>query len=128
MRSLELVIFDCDGVLVDSESLGCGATAELARELGVEIDLNEALTLFRGRKMTECVAEIERRLGASVPADFVPNIRSRTAEAFRRELKAVEGIHEALDLIDLPVCVASSGPPEKINLSLGLTGYRRINT
>jgi HAD superfamily hydrolase (TIGR01509 family) len=72
--------------------------------------------------MSECVEEIERRLGHPAPADFVPIVRARMAETFRRELRAIEGIHAALDAIDLPVCVASSGPPEKINLSLQLTG------
>jgi HAD superfamily hydrolase (TIGR01509 family) len=107
---------------VDSESLGCGTLLELAAELGVHMQLSEALHLFRGRKMSVCVEEIERRLGAPVPVDFIPNVRSRMASKFRKELKAIEGIDAALDDIQAPTCVASSGPMEKINLSLELTG------
>ncbi len=119
---LELVIFDCDGVLVDSEALGCQTLLELAAEYGVDIGLPEALHLFRGRKMSVCVAEIERRRGATVPSTFIPSVRARMADTFRRELRAVDGIRAALDSISLPFCVASSGPREKIHLSLELTG------
>ena len=122
MRNPELVIFDCDGVLVDSESLGCATFLDLAAELGVEMDLAEGMHLFRGRKMSVCVEEIERRLGGPVPADFVSNVRSRMAARFRSELQVIEGVHDALDCIEFPTCVASSGPREKINLSLELTG------
>jgi HAD superfamily hydrolase (TIGR01509 family) len=90
------------------------------------MELDEALTLFRGRKMSVCITEIESRLGFAVPGDFVPNIRTRMADTFRKELRVIDGVHAALDLIDLPVCVASSGPPEKINLSLELTGLLSV--
>jgi len=122
MLPLELVIFDCDGVLVDSESLGCRTLIELAAECGVDIDLEEALHLFQGRKMSVCVDEIERRRGAPVPDSFVTTVRTRMADAFRRELKAIDGVRSVLDAINLPYCVASSGPREKIQLSLELTG------
>jgi len=121
-RRLELVIFDCDGVLVDSESLGCRTLIELAAEYGVSIDLAEALELFTGRKMSVCVAEVERRRGAAVPDTFIPILRARMADAFRRELRAVDGIRSALNSIGIPFCVASSGPREKIHLSLEVTG------
>ena len=121
-RPFELVIFDCDGVLVDSESLGCQTLIDIAAEHGVDIALAEALHLFRGRKMSVCVTEIERRRGVSVPDTFIPTVRARMADTFRRELRAVDGVRDALDSIGLPFCVASSGPLEKIQLSLELTG------
>ncbi len=122
MPRFDLVIFDCDGVLVDSETLGNRVIARVATELGAAMTEAEALALFRGCKMAYCVAEIERRLGRAVPASFVSDLRARMADAFRLELRPIDGVAAALDAIDLPVCVASSGPREKILLTLGLTG------
>lgn len=117
-----LVIFDCDGVLVDSEGLGNRILVEAVRELGLSLSLAEALALFRGCKMADCVATISGRLGRPLPDDFVSTLRARTAEAFRGELQASPGIHDALNRIHAPVCIASSGPREKITLALSVTG------
>ena len=122
VASSGLVIFDCDGVLVDSEGLGCGVVVDMLGELGYPMDFDAAVAFFKGRKMAECVVDIERMLGRAVPEGFVPEFRARSADAFRRELKAIPGVEQALDLISSPTCVASSGPMEKIRLSLGLTG------
>ncbi|MEO8129680.1 MAG: HAD-IA family hydrolase [Bryobacteraceae bacterium] len=126
MLPIELVIFDCDGVLVDSESLGCETLIALAAEHGVEIGLEEALLLFQGRKMSVCVEEIERRRGAPLPDSFVPTVRTRMAAAFRRDLRPIEGVSSVLESLAIPYCVASSGPREKIQLSLELTGMLRF--
>ncbi|MCF2146100.1 HAD family hydrolase [Desmonostoc muscorum LEGE 12446] len=117
----ELVIFDCDGVLVDSETLGNRILVEFVAEFGLVLELEEAILLFKGCKMADCVAVIEQRLGKKMPQDFVTQFRARTAEAFERELLPVNGIEAALDKINLPICVASSGPPEKIKLALRVT-------
>jgi len=118
----ELVIFDCDGVLVDSEELGTRALLAAAAEIGVTWLFDEAAERFRGAKMADCVAAIEERLGRPTPSDFVAQARRRMAEAFTRELRAVAGVEAALARIHLVKCVASSGPKEKIRLSLRLTG------
>src|SRR5688500_9088476 len=104
--SFSLIIFDCDGVLVDSELLGNSVLATLAGECGVAIDPQEALALFRGCKMADCVEVLAGRLGRPLPDDFVTTYRARAAIAFRSELQPIEGIHDALAQIDLPVCVA----------------------
>ncbi len=117
----ELVIFDCDGVLVDSEALGNRVLVEFVAEFGLALELEEAILLFKGCKMADCVAVIEQRLGKKTPQDFVNQLRVRTAEAFERELRPVDGIETALDKINLPICVASSGPLEKIKLALRVT-------
>jgi HAD superfamily hydrolase (TIGR01509 family) len=118
----ELVIFDCDGVLVDSEGIGNAVLAQAATREGAEISAEEALHLFRGLKMAECVVEIERRSGRRVRDDFVADLRRAMAVAFETELRAVAGIREALAAITLPVCVASNGPMSKMTHTLGLTG------
>ncbi|MHC5610134.1 MAG: HAD family hydrolase [Nostoc sp.] len=117
----ELVIFDCDGVLVNSETLSNRVLVQFVAELGLTLELKEAILLFKGCKMADCVAVIQQRLGKMMPQDFVTQLRVRTAEAFERELLSVEGIEAALDKINLPICVASSGPPEKIKLALRVT-------
>ncbi|MBD2411266.1 sugar transferase [Nostoc calcicola FACHB-389] len=117
----ELVIFDCDGVLVDSETLGNRILVEFVAEFGLVLELQEAILLFKGCKMADCVAVIEQRLGKKLPQDFVTQFRARTAEVFERELLPINGIEAALDKINLPICVASSGPPEKIKLALRVT-------
>ena len=119
---LQGVIFDCDGVLVDSETLGNQVLVEAVNALGLHLTVEEALTTFKGCKMADCVATIEHWLGHPVAHDFVPNVRSRMAEVFRERLRPVEGIEEALDHIQVPFCVASSGPRDKIELSLRVTG------
>ncbi|MEH2338766.1 HAD family hydrolase [Nostoc sp.] len=117
----ELVIFDCDGVLVDSETLGNRVLVQLVAEFGLALELEEAILLFKGCKMADCVAVIEQRLEQKLPQDFVTQLRACTAEAFEQELLPVEGIEAALDEINLPICVASSGPLEKIKLALRVT-------
>ena len=117
----ELVIFDCDGVLVDSETLGNRVLVQFVGEFGLTLELEEAIWLFKGCKMADCVAVIELRLGKKMPPDFVKRLRARTTEAFERELLPVAGIEAALDKISLPICVASSGPLEKIKLALRVT-------
>ncbi|HKQ60642.1 MAG TPA: HAD family hydrolase [Candidatus Polarisedimenticolaceae bacterium] len=118
----ELVVFDCDGVLVDSEPVANRILAEALRALGLPASYADVCRDFLGLSLPQCLAIIERRLGRPAPADFLERLQQRTYAAFRRELQPVPGVVEALERIELPVCVASSGEPEKIRLALGLTG------
>jgi HAD superfamily hydrolase (TIGR01509 family) len=119
---IEAVIFDCDGTLVDSEPLANAALVECIAPFGLRMTAQEAMQAYVGGKMADCVADLERRLGRKLPDSFVPQVRKRTAEVFRARLEAVDGALEVLADLRLPFCVASSGPMEKIELSLGLTG------
>lgn len=118
----ELVIFDCDGVLVDSESVSARILVGMAAEAGIGFAEGEALAFLRGRKVAVWVAELEALAGRGLGEGFVPEFRRRAAAAFERELVAVPHVESALDRIAAPFCTASSAPLDKIRLTLGLTG------
>jgi HAD superfamily hydrolase (TIGR01509 family) len=118
----QLVIFDCDGVLVDSETLANGVLAEVVGELGLAMTVEEAVRLFQGGKMADTMRIIQERLGRPLPADFERGLRARTAAAFQKGLQPVPGVEAALNQIAIPYCVATSGPREKVELSLRITG------
>ncbi|HTM46617.1 MAG TPA: HAD-IA family hydrolase [Polyangiaceae bacterium] len=119
---MKAIIFDCDGTLVDSEVLGNEVFVEAIAEHGVTMPVSEALAAFRGRKLAECIREVEERWGCVLPPDFIPQFRARQAAAFRLRLRAVDGALELVSSLRQKFCVASSGPREKIELSLSLTG------
>jgi len=116
------VIFDCDGTLVDSEVLTTEILVEMVAEHGLDVPLADAVERFRGRKLAECLREFELELERPLPFDFVEHFRSRTAAAFRLRLRPIDGALELLRSLTQRFCVASSGPREKIELSLALTG------
>ena len=103
-RSFDLVIFDCDGVLVDSERLQNEVFLLMLREIGLEITFDDMFEQFVGHSMAYCMALVENMLGRAPPADFLPRLQRRTFDAFRHGLTAVDGIVEALDRIALPTC------------------------
>jgi len=122
---MNAIIFDCDGTLVDSEVLANEVLVEAVAEHGLVLSLEEAIATFRGGKMADCVAHVEARLGRRLPDEFVSELRSRTADAFRTRLRAVAGALELVQWLterSWAICVASSGPADKIKLSLSLTG------
>jgi len=120
--SSDLVIFDCDGVLVDSEPIANRILTEMLNEAGLAIEFEETFETFVGRSMSNCLAIIEQRLGRPVPDEFVGEYNARSFRAFERELRPVPGVVEALNRIDVPVCVASSASHEKMRTTLGVTG------
>lgn len=117
----ELVIFDCDGVLVDSEGLSSKVFAEEIGKLGWQISAREVLQRFKGGKFADALAEIEANITQPMPTDFEQLLRRRTFAAFERDLQPIPGIAQALDDLSLPFCVASNGPRNKIELNLGIT-------
>lgn len=120
-----LVIFDCDGVLVDTETISNAVLVELMGEVGLEMSVAESIRTFRGRSMPACYRMIEERIGMALPADFGAEFDRREARALDRGDVAMEGVHDALSGIEalgLATCVASSGAPEKMRVSLGGAG------
>jgi HAD superfamily hydrolase (TIGR01509 family) len=116
------VIFDCDGVLVDTERAANEVLAELITGLGMPTTVEETMATYMGRSWASCMAILEERLGEPPPGDLRDRYKAGAAAAWRRELRPVPGIVEALDAIELPTCVASSGEHERMRLTLGLTG------
>lgn len=121
-QPVQLVIFDCDGVLVDSEAIASRVLAELLTESGFPLHAEQAIDRFTGISLPEVVAQVEAEWGRALPADFVARLRERDRAAFRVELRAIAGVAEALQVLAYPRCVASSGSPEKIRENLALTG------
>ncbi len=115
------MIFDCDGVLVDSERLAVRVESALISELGWPLSEADILERFVGRSDAYMLAQIEQAIGRPVP-EFQPRYEELLHEAFRHELTAVAGIEGALDSLRHQTCVASSGTHEKMRLTLGLTG------
>jgi HAD superfamily hydrolase (TIGR01509 family) len=122
MAKFELVIFDCDGVLVDSERITNQVFAQMLNELGLPVTLDDMFERFVGHSMPYCLEMIAELLGHAPPDGFVDNYRTRTRSALHSDLKAIPGIAEALDGIALPYCVASSGDHDKMRTTLGITG------
>lgn len=122
---LELVIFDCDGVLVDSEELANRVLVEALNAQGLELSFEQVLELFRGRSLVSCEKIINQRLGHRLAADFWDVLQQHTFAAFARQLQTVDGIEEVLDVLPYRSCVASSGDYIKLAYSLSLTGLER---
>jgi HAD superfamily hydrolase (TIGR01509 family) len=119
----DVVIFDCDGVLVDSEAIALSRTRASLARLGLDLDENETRDLFLGVSAQSMRAIAERTLGARLPPDFQPELAREILKDFERELKGMEGIGEAVAALGARVCVASSSTPERIRASLRIVGY-----
>ena len=122
MKDYKCIIFDSDGVLVDSETLSAKVFQEMAGELGFELDFETAVEQFAGSSMNNNLRFIRENIRGALPENFENEFRRRTYEVFKTDLKAVPGIVELIGKVRTPFCVASSVPMEKIRLNLGLVG------
>jgi HAD superfamily hydrolase (TIGR01509 family) len=118
----ELVIFDCDGVLVDSEPLSNRILAERLTAIGLPTTTEDAIRDYMGRSWKSDQELIERRLGRPLPDGWVDAYHAEVIAAFETDLLAVEGIAAALDAIEPPTCVASSSAHPRIRAALAATG------
>jgi HAD superfamily hydrolase (TIGR01509 family) len=121
-QNLDLVIFDCDGVLVDSEVIACRAHAEILSRNGYPITSEQVFKRFLGRSARQANLEVEAELGRTLPADFHSQLQGELFRSFEADLKAVPHIHGTLEQITPAVCVASSGSHQRMRISLGRTG------
>ena len=123
----DLVIFDCDGVLIDSELLSIRADRECLAECGIALSAEEILERYTGISFAGMVADLEARHGP-LPGDFADRHHLRLWPLFEQELQAIPGVTEVLDSLTCRVCVASSGRPDRLKHALSLVGlYDRFH-
>jgi HAD superfamily hydrolase (TIGR01509 family) len=117
-----LVIFDCDGVLVDSEPISLRCTTAALNRFGYPVDEDDVFDRFLGSSIASMVAAVEASLGRGLAPEALDDLRREILDAFGRELRAVPGVARAVERLDRPFCVASSSIPERIRYSLRITG------
>lgn len=123
--SFDLVIFDCDGVLVDSELISCRCLIETLRGYGIETTLEEVFATFLGRS-TRSIADHYRAAGLRIPDDFPAELRARVRRAFADELRPIANIEMVLRRLAALYCVASSSDLDRVEFSLALTGLSEL--
>jgi len=121
-----VVIFDCDGVLVDSEVIALGVMRRRLMQAGLRLTDQETRERFLGRRLDSSLRAIETEFGAPLPKTFREDFSREILLAFAHELKGVEGVRQAVEGLRARVCVASSSGPERIRLSLRLAGYETL--
>ena len=114
MNKFDLVIFDCDGVLLDSEIIACRADAEAYTLLGYEITTEEVSRRFAGMPDEAVDAALMAEIGRPLPADFRAEIKKSVIGKYRSELQAIDGAHALLSSLKTPKCIASSASPAKL--------------
>lgn len=121
---VKALIFDLDGTLVDSELIGAETLAALLPELG--LSGAEITARYRGWRFKTILEEFSRQTDRLLDDDFIALYRAHSSVRFENELKAFPFVEEMLETARLPFCIASSGPPEKIDRSLRVTGLARF--
>lgn len=125
MTNIALVIFDCDGVLVDSETIASDVFAQHLRAIGLPYTAADCLQQFTGLSLASCRQRIEQAHEMTLPPHFFDGLQHDTFARFQHALQPIAGVETALDWLDaqrVPYCVASSGSLEKMQFTLGHTG------
>ena len=117
-----LAIFDCDGVLVDSEPIAARVMAEVLSGLGYPMRAEDCIERFTGISMGSVIAAIEADWGRPLPDGFVDTVRARDFAAFERDLRPIPGVEDVLAGLRVPRCIASSGAVAKMRFTLSVTG------
>jgi HAD superfamily hydrolase (TIGR01509 family) len=119
---ISLIIFDCDGVVVDSELLSATTLIEVFSEIGITLDLPFVYKNFVGHSFATVAAKFARQHGSNVSESFEQDYRRRLLHSFEGRLQAMSGIEYVLDSLRIPYCLASGSSPARVNRSLELTG------
>ena len=126
-QSFDLIIFDCDGVLVDSERVANEVFAQVLDEVcGLKFTLDDMFDTFVGHSRAQCLQKIEAMIGEPPPAELDLRYQRDIDDALRKTVQAIDGIESALETLSLPYCVASSGSHGKMKMTLGKTGLMRF--
>jgi HAD superfamily hydrolase (TIGR01509 family) len=128
MARFDLVAFDCDGVLVDTEPLTCGVLTDMLNEVGWQVSLEETMKLFVGRLVRDELPMIERHATLPVPADFYPQFVARRNAALEAGVNPVRNVRATVETLaarGMPFCVVSGADRAKMRLTLGQTGLLR---
>jgi HAD superfamily hydrolase (TIGR01509 family) len=118
MSAYQLVIFDCDGVLVDSEPIANRVFAEQLEGAGLRMSVDEVMARFVGKTRAGCLSLAGELLGRDLPEGFAECWDAALYETLTREVKAIEGVAELLERLEVPYCVASNSTPERMRVSL----------
>lgn len=118
----ELIIFDCDGTLVDSEGISNTIIAELINESGIAITAEEAIEKFRGTRFAKIVNFMEEATGKPIDYNFELEFRKRSKTKFENELQPIPGVIDFIEALPIPFCIASNGPQIKMETTLPATG------
>lgn len=121
MARFDLVIFDCDGVVVDSERLVFEVFGSFIRSLGVHITDAETREQFLGRSLADCMAIVERLAGKPAPSGALERYTAERDRVLGERVQPVEGIREVIEALTIPYCIASSGGYDKMRITLGTT-------
>jgi len=125
-QAFDLVIFDCDGVLVDSERVANEVFARVLEEVcGLRFSLDDMFDTFVGHSRAQCLQKVEAILGAAPPPELDLRYQRDINDALEQTVQAIDGIETVLETLALPYCVASSGSHEKMRMTLGKTGLLR---
>jgi HAD superfamily hydrolase (TIGR01509 family) len=122
MARFGLVIFDCDGVVVDSERIVHEVFGDFIRSLGADLDTARMYELFLGRRLADCLAIVEGITGRPAPRDALDRYRVERDRVLREQVQPIEGVREVLEALTVPYCIASSGDHAKMRATLGATG------
>jgi HAD superfamily hydrolase (TIGR01509 family) len=120
--AFDLIIFDCDGVLVDSENLSAEVLMGLLAESGIAIDASVFRADFLGRSFAAAQARLHLRTGKSLPPDFHERYLERLLPCFEKRLRPMPGVETTLRNLNIKSCVASSSNPARLTTSLACTG------
>ena len=126
-QSFDLIIFDCDGVLVDSERVANEVFAQVLDEVcGLKFTLDDMFDTFVGHSRAQCLQKIEAMIGEPPPAELDLRYQRDIDNALKKTVQAIDGIESVLQQLSLPYCVASSGSHDKMKMTLGKTGLMRF--